>query len=63
MEEIKQNDNLVFQGVAANLNEADVEMEEAKPQLSFVITSCYKLATKPELKLGTGCKILNDFLR
>lgn len=31
--------------------------------LSFEITSCYKLATKPEVKLSTGCKVLNDFFR
>ncbi len=62
LEEIKHSENLVFQG-AANINDQDVNMEEEKPQLSFVITSCYKLALKPELKLSTGCKILNDFLR
>jgi RecA/RadA recombinase len=39
-----------------------VEQTE-QPMLSFEITSCYKLATKPEVKLSTGCKVLNDLFR
>lgn len=37
--------------------------QKQQAQLSFEITSCFKLATKPEVKLSSGCKILNDFLR
>ena len=57
--DINQSENLVFQQEAQD----DVEMQEEPPQLQFEITSCYKLATKPEVKLSTGCKIIDDFLR
>lgn len=36
---------------------------EPRPQLSFEITSCYKLAYKQENRLSTGCQILNGFFR
>ena len=44
----------------------DAEMiddEHAKPTPILEIINCYKLACKSEVKLSTGCKILNDFLR
>ena len=44
----------------------DAEMtdeDHAKPKTSFEVANCYTLACKAEVKLSTGCKILNDFLR
>jgi RecA/RadA recombinase len=34
-----------------------------KPQLSFEITTAFKLAYRPEPKLYLGCPVLNDFFR
>ena len=31
--------------------------------LSMEITNCFKLALSPEAKLGSGCRILDQFLR
>ena len=31
--------------------------------LSMEITTCFKLALSPEAKLGSGCRIIDQFLR
>ena len=35
----------------------------SRPQISFEITNCFQLALKQESRLGTGCNLLNEFLR
>ena len=64
-EEMKNQETVVFQGEAefAQFNQEMYDEAEPRPQLSFEITSCYKLAYRQENRLSTGCKNLNDFLR
>lgn len=63
---MKNSETVVFQGDAEFNQQLDQDMydeAEQRPQLSFEITSCYKLAYRQENRLSTGCKILNDFFR
>lgn len=52
----------------------DLPDDEKKPQEDLLaglgagigliqVTNCFEMAQKQEFKLGTGCKIINDFLR
>lgn len=39
------------------------QMMNIQQVISLEITTCFSLAYSPELKLGTGCPHLNEFLR